>query len=57
MLMVCFPAAVKPNVIPVNMASLLYTPEEKKLLLAYAIFMVVPLGDTLTGKTSLIRFI
>ena len=40
---------------PVNMASLMYTPEEKERLLAYAIFIVVPLGDTGTGKTSLIR--
>ena len=57
MLMVCFPATVKHTVTPVNMASLLYTPEEKELLLGYAIFMVVPLGDTETGKTSLIRLI
>ena len=57
MFMIYVPFNMQTVVAPVNMASLQYTPEEKELLLAYAIFIVVPLGDTGTGKTSLMRLI
>ena len=41
--------------VPENMATKTYSSKEKENLVGYLIFLLVPLGESMAGKTSLLR--